>query len=131
MKYWFLSFRTRRFRETASGQLGDMNTSWLSSWLGVERARESLLWVWAIMTMGGEQGVWGDAQRKDLREIFKLPSTRPVPSGDAIGKAESDVVLIKKIKRGTLSTPLMNQAFQSLNQESPISSSYRWCECSH
>jgi 3-O-alpha-D-mannopyranosyl-alpha-D-mannopyranose xylosylphosphotransferase len=108
---------TRRFRETSEGKLGDLNTAWLGSWLLVERARESLLWVWAVARLGGVDGLWGEEQRKEVREVLGMKD-----------EDEGKNIKITKIKRDTVKTETIGRAFQGLGEDGPRATKYLWCE---
>ncbi|KAL7417606.1 hypothetical protein BDY24DRAFT_375433 [Mrakia frigida] len=67
----------RRFREVERGlsdssRVGDLHPSWLAPMFLIERARESMLWTWAVVRLGGEDGMWGDEEREEIRKMLRV-----------------------------------------------------------
>ena len=61
----------RGFRKSHRGK-GDLEMSWLISHLKVERWREALIWVWAVGRVGGQEGVWGDKAREEIKGLLGI-----------------------------------------------------------
>ena len=128
-----------------------MNTAWLSSWLLVERARESVLWVWAVAKIGGQDGVWGKEERAEVKRMLGWEEPIPVvvqeekeptsnstavaaaptatlaatPEGRAL---DSRLASVKQVERETLEVSKVDAAFQALDEKGPLATKYYWCE---
>lgn len=130
----FSSAAQRRFRETATGRFGDLNPSWLSSFLLVERAREAMLWVWAVGRLGGPSGTWGPEERDEVRALLGFaplaPNTTTAAAAGTPLFAPPSTVQVKRVHRGTIFGDTRHAAFEELGVEGPASTAYRWCESS-
>lgn len=129
---WSSTFQqssTRRFRETSNTKIGDLNTSWLSSLLLVERARESMLWVWAVAKMGGASGVWGKEEKRALEALFQGQERGTVrkPAENQTGSVE-ETIRIRRGRRETISPSIIAEAFKGLEWERPVATRYSWCK---
>jgi 3-O-alpha-D-mannopyranosyl-alpha-D-mannopyranose xylosylphosphotransferase len=101
---------TRGFRASARG-VADIEMSWLTSWLQIERWREAMLWSFIVGRVGGADGVWGPDSRDAMRSVLGNVDSR-------------GMVLIKGGKRSTLQAvantmPLADQ---------PKGTRYGFCE---
>ncbi|CCM05604.1 uncharacterized protein FIBRA_07832 [Fibroporia radiculosa] len=89
------------FRETAGpGSPGDINTLFLHTHFVVERAREALLWTWAVARVGGLNDEWREAEARRAWE--ELGGTWEVAEGK---KRELNV---QAGRRETLETERIN-----------------------
>lgn len=104
------SAATRTFRESRRGR-ADVEFAWLLTHLGMERWREGLLWSFVVARVGGVEGVWGDAARQEMRELF----------GEERGK-----VTVYKKKRKTVED-MDNTAFNA-GWDEPFQTNYIHCE---
>jgi hypothetical protein len=123
----FAEAAKRRFRETATGRFGDLNTSWMSSFLLIERARESMLWVWAVANLGGTDGVWGAAERDKVRAILAFA---PLSNGTTVARRTFDeprTALVRRVVRGTIALETIKTAFEGFGEQGPEATHYRWC----
>lgn len=71
---------TRRFREDGRTMPGDYNPVWLTETLLTERAREAMLWTWAVAKLGEEadiKGTWGHKENMYLRRLFGVTTVSP------------------------------------------------------
>ena len=65
----FAASSTHKFRETVRGD-GDVYTMFMATHFVVERAREALLWTWAVGNIGGVDDAWGPEEgRRAWREV--------------------------------------------------------------
>lgn len=122
----------RRFREvdrglTDSSRVGDLHASWLGPLFLVERARESMLWTWAIARMGGLDGMWGEEEREELREMLGLSE------GEGEEKREERVEIPKFVQGET--RPMMEWEnlvgqMEEMEVEGPQVTELLWCESS-
>lgn len=110
----------RRIREDNTGPLGDQDHLWLSMWLHIERARESMLWTWAVARLGGDSGVWGAEERKEVRTLLGLQDGDK--DGDSKGRD------IHKAKRETIKQETIQKALEPFGKEPPKAVQYIWCE---
>ncbi|EIW71167.1 hypothetical protein TREMEDRAFT_67606 [Tremella mesenterica DSM 1558] len=62
---------TRGLRGSKRGE-ADVEMAWLVTHLRIERWREALLWVWAVAKLGGENGVWDDGARDEVKRVLGL-----------------------------------------------------------
>ncbi|PCH36029.1 hypothetical protein WOLCODRAFT_28307 [Wolfiporia cocos MD-104 SS10] len=61
----FARSATHHFRETAGpGAPSDVNTLFMHAHFIVERAREAMLWVWAVARVGSVDDAWGAAEAR-------------------------------------------------------------------
>lgn len=130
----------RRFRETSGGKVGDLNTAWLSSWLLVERARESVLWVWAVARIGGQDGVWGKAERAEVKRMLGWEEavvvqdetasnwTSTLADASETRALGSKLASVKQVERETLEVSKVDAAFEALDEKGPLATKYYWCE---
>jgi 3-O-alpha-D-mannopyranosyl-alpha-D-mannopyranose xylosylphosphotransferase len=121
----FASAAQRRFREQATGRFGDLNTSWLSSFLLIERSREAMLWVWAVARLGGVDGRWGAEERQAIKSLLGLthgpsPDPRPPPEQPSVTTVE-----VKLGPRTTLDR--VADGFAGLGIEGHMSTYPLWC----
>jgi 3-O-alpha-D-mannopyranosyl-alpha-D-mannopyranose xylosylphosphotransferase len=104
---------TRGFRRSARG-MGDVEISWLVGFLRVERWREALLWSWAVARMGGESGLWTEAEREELKRVLKM------------GRSDVDYVTVHRAERSTLVD--MEGINLQMGWASPRETHYGFCE---
>lgn len=115
----FASAAQRRFREQSTGKFGDLNPSWLSSALLIERARESMLWVWAVAYLGGADGLWGAKERETVSSLFNV--TPSATNGSA------SPFRVKLAQRTTLEQSVLADGFAGLGVEGHLSTRPMWC----
>ncbi|KAH9933266.1 hypothetical protein B0H21DRAFT_835315 [Amylocystis lapponica] len=65
----FAASATHPFRETRIGT-GDVNTLFLHAHFVVERAREALLWAWAVARVGAPDDAWGAREARAAWEAL-------------------------------------------------------------
>ena len=101
---------TRGFRESQCGE-GDIEMAWLVTHLGIERWREALLWTWAVAKVGGEEGIWGDGARQEIRDLLHLESDD-----------QREIVPVIRGERTTL------EDIAEMSGQQPKHTQYRFCQ---
>jgi 3-O-alpha-D-mannopyranosyl-alpha-D-mannopyranose xylosylphosphotransferase len=102
---------TRAFRISKRGE-ADVHFAWLTSQLRIERWREALLWSWAVGRLGGESGVWGKEEQKEVLDLFGIKG-----DGD-----QDKLVWFKQEARETI--PDVEQIMDAQGWEFPLGSDY-------
>lgn len=108
------------FRETAGpGTPPDINTLLLHAHFIIERAREALLWSWAVGKVGGVDDRWGaDEARRAWMEV------------SAAGLSAMGEVLVKAGHRYTLEKERVENTLKESGLEGGLgATSYVFCEC--
>lgn len=108
---------TRGFRESKRGD-GDVEMAWLITHLRVERWREALLWSWIVAKLGGEEDVWGENQKRELRKVLGMTPSQ----GEEIEKVE-----VTSGSRSTLSD--LDALTEEAGWEGPKATDYHFCKC--
>ncbi|CDZ96700.1 hypothetical protein [Phaffia rhodozyma] len=112
----------RRFREVDSGatpesRIGDIHAIYLSTLLLVERSRESMLYTWAVLKMGGEDGIWGPTARNEIKRLFALaPNSKQSIMVPGVTKAVRPWFGWNKLKESIL----------GMDSELPMATSLQW-----
>ena len=106
---------TRGFRRSVRGT-GDIEMSWLSTFLRVERWREALLWTWAVARLGGADETWG---RTEVEEVIKLFN---------VGPETGDLAVVRKGERKTLED--VYRLGKQMGWDKPAGTGYVFCKSS-
>lgn len=99
---------TRRFRELRIGN-GDVQIQWLLTQLRVDRWREALLWTYIVVNLGSREGLWDDASRQAIIDLFGL----------GVDAAQVAEVEVHRAERKTLDIFRMARIFQQAGWERP------------
>lgn len=120
----------RRFREierstSDASRVGDLHASWLGQLFLVERARESMLWTWAVARLGGEGGTWGERERSEVRGVFGLDGDRGKE-----GEATVWVEGFRREKRPGFEWMDLKGRLDEMGVEGPMATELLWCKSS-
>lgn len=116
----------RRFREIERGisdasRAGDLHASWFGPLFLVERAREAMLWSWAVARLGGIDGMWGGEERNEVRRVLKIEGMAEEPKNVWVDAYSRE-------KRPGMGWIDLKGKLDEMGVDGPMVTEMLWCE---